>query len=541
MTLVARAVFFVLALLQLSGAALAHAVLLHSEPADGAVLAEAPAEVRIAFNEPVSLIAAQLLDGSGAVIATPEAAARDGVVEIALPRSLAEGSYLASYRVVSADGHPIGGSLVFSIGTPTGDPRFADSGMRERLWRLMWIAVRATLNAGLLGSAGGVLFLLFVAGPGPAAERTATIARRLALVALLAAMLSVGIQGALLANVPPQGIFHPSTWLTGIASTFGRAGVIAGAGAALIGWGLSLSSQAGRRIALAGAALALVSYASAGHVVTAGPRWITIPVLLAHTSAVAFWAGSLLPLRAALSLDNAAGIVRRFSRIAVGAVALLLIAGILIAFLQVESLSALVTTAYGWLLLGKLVLVAGLLGLATINKLRLTPALSRGDAGAVPALRRSIAAELTIVASILIVTAALGTTPPPRALASGHAHSPEHHSGQPHHRHELTLEMASADRRASATFASAHSGPNSVEIAISGQSGDIVEVREVTFVASNPAAGVEPIRRAAVSLRPGVWKVNDLLLVPPGTWSIEVEALVSDFEKAMFEGNVELR
>ena len=40
------------------------------------------------------------------------------------------------------------------------------------------------------------------------------------------------------------------------------------------------------------------------------------------------------------------------------------------------------TATYGWILVGKLVLVCGLLSLAALNKLRLTPALSRHDAAA---------------------------------------------------------------------------------------------------------------------------------------------------------------
>ena len=84
------------------------------------------------------------------------------------------------------------------------------------------------------------------------------------------------------------------------------------------------------------------------------------PAILAHTSAVAFWVGSLLPLRAALSASDAATIVRRFSTVAIAAVAILLSSGIVIAALQLRSFAALVTTTYGWMLLGKLVLVCGL-------------------------------------------------------------------------------------------------------------------------------------------------------------------------------------
>ena len=33
-----------------------------------------------------------------------------------LPADLADGTYVATYRIVSEDGHPISGSLVFGVG-----------------------------------------------------------------------------------------------------------------------------------------------------------------------------------------------------------------------------------------------------------------------------------------------------------------------------------------------------------------------------------------------------------------------------------------
>src|SRR5690606_36205139 len=125
-----------------------------------------------------------------------------------------------------------------------------------------------------------------------------------------------------------------------------------------------------------------------------------------------------LPLHRAVTRlgREAAPIVRRFSRIAVGAVALLVAAGLIMVVLQVGSMSGLVGTTYGLILLAKLALVAALLALAAINKLRLTPSLALGEPGAVMALRRTIAAEVGLALAILVATAALGTTPPPRVL-----------------------------------------------------------------------------------------------------------------------------
>jgi copper transport protein len=405
----------------------------------------------------------------------------------------------------------------------------------------LWIAVREALNAGLLGSSGAVLFLLFVARSRQIATDTSRIATRFALVGIAAAILSLCAQGGLLTGAPLAGIIDITIWQAGLTSVFGRSAVLALVGLAVIAAAARRPTPVGRATMFAGAVIALSSYAVSGHVVTAGPRWMTTPALLVHTSAVAFWIGSLLPLRAALSERDAPRIVRRFSTLAVFAVGLLIAAGLVIAVMQVRGFGALVATTYGWLLLAKLALVAGLLSLATFNKHRLTPALERRDPGAADALRRTIAAELAVVALILIVTVSLGTTPPPRALQGGHVHSFESHSSGDHSRHGLSVHLGSGNLRAELTFLSALAGLNSVEIAIGAEGGTALEAKEVTLAAANPAAGVAPIRRMAQPMRPGVWEVKELALVPAGEWSIRVEALVSDFEKVTFEGAVQTR
>jgi copper transport protein len=64
--------------------------------------------------------------------------------------------------------------------------------------------------------------------------------------------------------------------------------------------------------------------------------------------------------------------------------------------------------------------------------------------------------------------------------------------------------------------------------------------KEVALILSNPAAGIEPIRRLAV-LRDGVWQIEALALPVPGRWQLRVDVLISDFEKQMLEDSVEIR
>src|SRR5262245_22738229 len=97
-----------------SSAALAHASLVRSEPADGAIVTEPPAMLRLTFNEPVTPLVMRIVMPDG-TSATPQAVAENAVV-VVTPSPLRRGTHVLSWRVISADGHPVGGSLIFSVG-----------------------------------------------------------------------------------------------------------------------------------------------------------------------------------------------------------------------------------------------------------------------------------------------------------------------------------------------------------------------------------------------------------------------------------------
>src|SRR5262249_48060254 len=101
--------------------AAAHAGLLETTPMDGAAFDASPEHVVLLFNEPVRLLFLRVLGGDGRNLVPPDSLiAADERVEAPLPPKLSNGVYVASYRVVSEDGHPIGGSLIFRGGLAAG-------------------------------------------------------------------------------------------------------------------------------------------------------------------------------------------------------------------------------------------------------------------------------------------------------------------------------------------------------------------------------------------------------------------------------------
>lgn len=150
-----------------------------------------------------------------------------------------------------------------------------------------------------------------------------------------------------------------------------------------------------------------------------------------HLLAAAVWIGALVDLcgqvRHSLRATQAAparallAALSRFSSLGPGIVATLVLTGVINSWVLIgpRHWTALFTTPYGLALLVKLGLFSGMLGLAAINRLRLTPRLhaaleeQTGTDAALKSLRRSLVAETSLGLLVLAAVAWLGTLVPP--------------------------------------------------------------------------------------------------------------------------------
>jgi putative copper export protein len=232
---------------------------------------------------------------------------------------------------------------------------------------------------------------------------------------LAAALALVALQAGLLAGRGPAGMADTAMLGFVLESPWGGSTALRAAGAvALIA---ALAGPPGWRVAagVAGAGAVAWSFASVGH--TSDGHWLLPAALVLHLLAVLFWAGSLWPLaRAARDLPpaEAAAAAERFGRVAMAAVGVLAVAGVVMAALLLGSVGALLGTAYGLTLGLKVLLVAGVLALAARHKLALVPGLAAADPGAGPRLARSIRLEAGLMEAVFLATAVLttSTTPP---------------------------------------------------------------------------------------------------------------------------------
>ena len=211
------------------------------------------------------------------------------------------------------------------------------------------------------------------------------------------------------------------------------------------------------------------------------------------------------------------------------AVAPLVLAGLVLAVIQIGSLEAIWTTAYGRVFIAKLALLAALFGLAAINRWRLTAPAMAGETGETRRLLRSVAIEIGLVIAILFVVALWRFTPPPRSLDV----APERPASVHLHASEVAAALTIAPGRAGPVVASI--------VVMSVPASGPLDPMEVTLALSLPSTGIEPMRRSASRVGDGSWRVDGLTIPQPGRWSVEVAILVSDFELVRLEGSVEIR
>jgi copper transport protein len=581
--------------LAVPGTAFAHATLESSSPGRGDQLRRAPELVELRFSEPieVSFGAVRVYDARGERVDRGPTSHPDGrgdAVAVNLRRGLAKGVYTVTYRVISADSHPVAGGLTFTVGTGGPAPAatvddLIDAGGAGPVTEGAFGAVRALAYVAIALAVGGFAFaaavwrpaLRGVAGAGrswqEAGEAFAGRARAIGLAAaglgVATSALGIVLQGATADATSFWSALDPTVVGSVLDTRFGTvwalrllAWLAVGAllalpaarlrpaelrPASLGATGLALG--AGVRPLAVGIAVTLLAFlcltpALAGHPSTLDPSWLLVPANALHVAAMAIWVGGigmlLLALPAATGrLESAdrtrllAAAVTRFSTVALFAVAALVASGVAQAIPELESLSDFLDTGFGRALLAKIVLLLALIGLGAWNRGRAQPRLAvLAIAGAPPGrtgleLRRTLRTEAALMAAVLGVTAALVAYAPP-AGGGGGAHTPFSASEDlGPARMELTVDPARA-------------GDNEVHVYLLNRrtGGQFDRVKELDMEAALPENGIGPLHLPADKAGPGHYVVRRTQLAPAGDWRLEVSARVSEFN--LYEKTVEV-
>jgi copper transport protein len=427
----------------------AHAHLKRSDPAAGSQLAGPPQFIRLWFSEQpdLSMTFASLKDSAGKAYALSSAERESsGQMGIAFHvlSVLPSRRYTLSWRTAASDGHPSSGKLTFvvlsaalSSGAVAASHKETsrDVDDADAAASIGNSIARAFLFLGLLALIGAVSFKLLVlrgAGAVPnelkqgMSQRAATLGMISAAVVIVVALVRLYLESQMMSAMPDM----PGMRGIGIREMVMRTDwgfafriQLAAAIAALIGFALAVRRvRGGWLVATVSAFVLAITPALGGHA-AASPRFTSLMIAAdwLHVIGGATWLGSLfcvmvigVPIALSLELPDRwvsiASLVNAFSPVALVSAGVAVASGAFASWVHLEHLSALWQTAYGKVLLVKLLFVAITFAIGGYNFRRVQPQLSR-EIGT-HRLRRSAAAELATGLLILLVTGLLtGVSP----------------------------------------------------------------------------------------------------------------------------------
>jgi len=547
--------------------ALAHAELASTDPADGSRLDAAPSQVRLTFTESVSLDVGyvRVVDGRGQRVDTGPVTHPDGTgsaAAVALRTGLGSGGYVVSYRVVSADSHPISGAFAFTVGDGplvSASGAVAEGSGTDGVVNALFAGVRWISFVGLV-LLGGLIFVAVCWSEGRTDQRARRIIWTGWVLGVGASVGAVLLQGPYASGEPVTSVFSPDLLSATLGTTYGRMQsvrlIALGALAVLLVRLLrelpaAEAEQARARDEDLAAVLGLVvlaTYGASGHAVAGIQPTVAVLSDTVHLAAVASWVGGLVLLTTCLlpgrRVDELAAVLPRFSRLAFGAVIVLVVTGTYQAWREVGTPPALLSTDYGRLLslkiAGFVLLVSlGNLGRIAVRRryggLPVAYALAhlaepdpapRSDARVLSRLRRSVALEVGIAGALLALTAVLVSQAPARA-SYGTAY-------------DTTLRLASGGTT-QLTVTPARQGVNTVHLYVFDSAGKLTEPAGVGLEITLPAEQIGPLPVTLVKAGPGYWQSTTVSFPKAGSWQLVVRVRASEFESSVASAQVSIR
>ncbi len=540
--------------LALASPASAHATLLSTDPADGALLEQAPAEVTSTFDEPVEVRsgAVRLLDAAGTEVSS-QARSVDTRVVLTVPPDVADGTYIVTWRVISADSHPVAGGFSFSIGTPSAG--------------VVAVPVRRTdhrATTAAPGRRGGGLPRHPGRGwPDRVPARTRVTARRDVLRRRLWQTARCG---------------RRTRWRRTHRADPGR-GRIPGRSRPIRpvrgpdvergprirhrpqrgpGHGRPASPSAHRHrarppshtppstaVGFGATALALGALALVGHTRTFGPGWLVPAVDMLHVTAAAVWLGGIIALVLTLSRHPQVTATTRRPRPSPAS-----------RRSPPRSCSSWPPPApysagasstrgprwspprYGYALLTKIGLALAVVAVAAYNRFSLVPAISREPEGAAEGrawrrLRTTVRAEALVLVAIVAATGVLVTQSPVEGRTAGNAgvsQGTDHTSGPRSGTGTATIRLTPGTV-----------GVNSLELIIADATGQpVIPVAPPELTVTLPAMDVGPLDRALSQTGPGRYEaIADFPLA--GTWTLRLSVRTTTYDYPVAEFTVEIR
>jgi copper transport protein len=556
----------------------AHATVSSSSPGDHEHVATAPNLVSIQFSEPVSIKLGGLtvIDAKGNRVDNGDnRQPTSDRLESTLKPNLADGTYVANYAIISADGHAVRGSVIFGVGNGALSDVSNLATKTDPTLDALSKAGQFLTYLGVMLAAGLAFFTAFIFGDGPERTRLARLTRIAAAIGVVGIAVTVLSQAALETGNGLGSFFETSVAGTVLSEGLGwQCGVqIAGLIACLVS--LTPTSTIGSKaLALYGGLAATGSFVLFGHATQSPHPWLTEAADVVHVAVGAVWLGGLVglalvvrsrlrattapttpavrpapsddgPLRGSPApgtatavldrtevdapvdvetdmeelLSSTIAVVLRFSSAAAISVALLTVAGLTLGIIEVGSLSNLVSTSYGQLVIAKVVVVTLILAMAAYNRYRLLPGLEADPGDSRTGLRslvRALHVEALGIVAVLAITAVLANTTPSASLPAPPT--------------PFAQTRAVANANVALSISPNQAGSNQTDVQFTDGSGAPVDaVQSVGLYLTLPAKNVGPLVESMPKVGPGHYQLSTPDLSIPGDWTVALQVRVDEF------------
>jgi copper transport protein len=560
------------AVLAISGAtpALAHATVVGTDPAESSRLQSAPAKVTVTFSEDVSVGAGflKVVDNKSNIVSQGDAKTDGRNVSVPLKSGLGDGSYIVSYRIISADSHPIDGAYAFVVGD---GPLVAATGSVVG-GGTNGVVTKVFDVARFVGFLGVVLLggLVFVVLCWPAG-RTDPRARKLIWYgwwgATIGAVLGIVLQGPYAAGTGLLDVLNSSLLKTTLGTTYGRMlcarlillGVLAALAVRILREPQRTAEKSRARdedlAAICGLGV-LATYGGVGHAAAGSAPTLALLSDTTHLAAASVWIGGLailvaclLPRRRTAELAEA---LPRYSRLALGCVAVLAATGTYQAWREVWPIPALWSTTYGQLLLAKvggflLIVAVAYFSRQAVQRRYVRPVvhalsvkeeggsvatISEQEAAAlgedgplVRRLRTSVGIELALGVAVLAVAAVLVSQAPARTTYVKPV--------------DKTVALASGGT-AEIELTPAKVGQNTLTVTVFDQGGKQVDARAVTATEALPSDQYGPLNVAMQKTGTGQYSSSSVALTKNGNWELVIRVQMSEFDRDVIQVDVKV-
>jgi copper transport protein len=533
-----------------AGSASAHASVVQSDPADGSRLKAVPQTVSITFDEAVSIGSLGYLkvtDQAGRRVDTGAAFHPGGdntKVSNKLKSGLGDGTYTESFRIISADAHPVAGVVRFVVGNGILTATSVDTSTVDGLTSAAFDAARWVSYAGF-ALLGGVWLLLTVWPEGRDERRARRVVWTGWLLAAIGAAAELLLQGPYASGVGLSGVTKWSLLDGTLHTDYGQfhSGRLLLLGALAVLLGSALQGVERSRSHFEDAAWPLligvaITFSATGHADTTNPRWLSIAGDVLHLCAMSAWVGGLAMVVAAVlprrEPDEMRAVLPVFSRVAFVSVSTLAVTGTYAAWRGIGSIRAILHSDYGLLVMAKVLLFLGLIGIGNLSRVaiqrrivRMPVAYAMNDADvdededepsrddvAHERMRRGVLVEIALAALVLVATSVLVDQPRGREALAADDRQPV-----------AASTSLGGGRTVTVTFDPGVHGPITASIALSPGA----KPQKITATALQPKKQIGPIPISLTANGTDLYGSSNLNLPVSGTWVITLVITTSRF------------